>query len=195
MQEGYIKFRCEWERARLFAPVGFDEVNLVRTRLWDLGLVGVKEDGIGFGNLSIRLGDLFLITGSQTGDKRILSVDDYSLVLDYSWEGNWLRCRGEVKASSESLSHSACYRLYRDVRAVIHVHSLRDWQRWLDRLPTTDRRAEYGSPELAREIASMVGRIGRRGILIMGGHEEGILSWGESPTEALNLLLEWLDVG
>ncbi len=195
MREGYIKFRCEWEKAQLSAPKGLDEVNLVRSRLWDLGLVGVKEDGVGFGNLSIRLGDGFLITGSQTGGKRILSIDDYSLVLDYSWEENWLRCKGRVRASSESLSHSACYRFSPEVSAVIHVHSLNDWRRWLDRLPTTDRRAEYGTPELARAIAGLVRKIGRQGILVMGGHEEGILSWGKSPVEALNLLLDWLDVG
>ena len=54
-ETGYVRFRCEWERAG--PPAGPLVAALVawRNRLRRLGLIGVYPDGVGFGNVSGRL--------------------------------------------------------------------------------------------------------------------------------------------
>ena len=63
-EKGYIRFRCEWEPADPPASPLADELRACRDRLHRLGLVGVYPNGIGYGNLSVRTGDLVAVTPS-----------------------------------------------------------------------------------------------------------------------------------
>lgn len=194
-EEGYVRFRCEWEPA---PPPSGPEVEALRgwrDRLRRLGLVGAYRDGVGFGNLSHRLADgSFLVSGTQTGALPSLGPEHFSVVVGCEPARNRLRCRGPAKASSESLSHDAVYRSVPSARAVFHVHHDALWRRLLGRTPTTDPAAEAGTPEMALAIAALLrdGEAGGGGLLVMGGHPEGLISFGATPGEAGERLVEAL---
>ena len=125
MQEGYIKFNCHWTVA---GPVSHDQtrkINIWRDKLYALGLIGVYDDGIGFGNISMRYqGNTFIIIGSATGGLKQLNENHFTLVTRYDLEQNSLECKGPIIASSESLTHAAIYESAPEIHAVIHVHNL-----------------------------------------------------------------------
>src|SRR5690242_18019711 len=100
---------------------------MYRQKLFELGLIGVDASGIGFGNVSIRSGRQFYITGSGTGKFSRLTISHYARVIAYDFEKNWLRCVGSVVASSESLTHAAVYESDPSTMAVIHCHDTELW--------------------------------------------------------------------
>ena len=73
--EGYIKFNSEWVKAEPLSLDKIKDINECRSRLYKLGLIGILEDGIGFGNISKRILETnhFVITGTQTGEIPILN--------------------------------------------------------------------------------------------------------------------------
>ena len=194
--DGYTKYECKWIEGE--APSDQDVLLLSqwRDKLYHCGLIGKYPNGIGFGNLSRRAeNEEFIITGTQTGGKTSLTTLDYTLVTEYNWQQNRLTCVGPIAASSESLTHGAIYRSNPEVQAVIHVHHLGLWQKLLNNVPTTDPTAAYGTPEMAEEIVtlSQQNNLQTAKILVMSGHREGIISFGNSLNEAGNLLLEYFD--
>lgn len=194
MTEGYIKYTCDWQQAEITIPgEQFEALSKVRRQLYDLGLIGVYPDGIGFGNLSIResAGNSFIITGSSTGQFSELEPKHYARVVDYSFAENSLSCVGLTKASAESLSHAAVYESLAEVGAVVHIHCLWLWKKLLNNYPTTAGGIEYGTPEMAEAISQQVSGMknAKEKIVVMGGHREGILSFGYSLEEATNEIL------
>jgi L-ribulose-5-phosphate 4-epimerase len=195
-EEGYIKFSCEWIKAEPLPLQQIESLNWWRERLYELGLVGAYSDGVGFGNLSQRLGgsEQFIITGSATGNLEHLTECHYTTVSRYDIERNFLCCEGPIKASSESLTHGAVYVAAPEVEGVIHIHSLALWEKLKDNVPTTSSDAEYGTPEMAREVMRLVHDGGKSGadrqkIIVMAGHREGIIAYGRSLDEAGELLI------
>jgi len=187
--EGYIKFNLNWEEKPFdFTDNDFLSLNLSRQKLFEMGLIGAYPDGIGFGNISIRYKkNKFIISGSETGNFKNLSKEHYALVEDYNLKQNNVHCIGLTKASSESMSHAAVYDSNPDVSAVIHVHHKKLWGKYLNILPTTDSKAEFGTPEMAFEISRLA--TSNNGIIIMGGHEEGIIGYGENLNETTNKIM------
>lgn len=195
MDEGYIKFNCNWIKAD---PIPFHrlrEINEWRDKLYHLGLIGVLDNGVGFGNISIRSeGNAFIITGSGTGSLDKLTGEHYVLVNDYDVAQNSLTCTGPIKASSESLSHAMIYECLPETNAVIHIHNMDMWQRLMDQIPTTDKNFDFGTPEMANEIKKIVRELGdKERILVMGGHEGGIIAFGKTLDEAGNILLKYFN--
>jgi hypothetical protein len=189
--EGYIKFDLQWEKKSVDFPENMlSELNNFRTKLFDLGLIGMYPEGIGFGNISIRFGnnDQFIISGSATGGIRMLIKENYSLVTGFDIEKNTVICEGQIAASSESMSHAALYKSNHNINAVVHVHHKKLWEKHLDKLTTTDKKAEFGTPEIAFEIGKLANT--SSGIIIMGGHEEGIVSFGANLEEATNRIIK-----
>lgn len=193
--EGYIKYQCRWNDSPIEIPGStLDSLNTWRKKLYDYSLIGAYDNGIGFGNISVRnKNDSFFITGSATGGKSILNQDDYALVEAWQFESNQLICRGKTKASSESLTHAAIYESDIEIGAVIHVHSRLLWNQLLNKIPTTSATVEYGTPGMAWEIQRLLKDDNNRntGIVAMGGHEEGILTFGRNIHEAGNKLLTY----
>jgi len=193
MTEGYIKFSCNWEQCEIkIQEVAYSQLEAERARLFELGLIGMYPDGIGFGNISVRKGgDSFIITGSATGQFNTLNQSHYSLVSEYSFANNSISCKGLTKASAESLTHAAVYEALPEVGAVVHVHCLWLWERLLNDYPTTSGEIEYGTPEMARAVQSLAAEMGRSDekIIIMGGHREGILAFGKNLEEATNQII------
>jgi L-ribulose-5-phosphate 4-epimerase len=194
MTEGYIKFNCNWEQREIqFQEDIFTQLETARAQLYELGLIGMYPDGIGFGNISVKFGESksFIITGSATGQFAKLNQSHYSLVTRYDFEKNTISCSGRTKASSESLTHAAVYESLPEVGAVVHVHCLWLWEKLLNDYPATSSEIEYGTPEMADAIGKLASEINgtEEKIIVMGGHREGILAFGSTLMEATSQIL------
>ncbi len=196
--EGYVKFNCEWGKSgAIISDSVYDKINNWRDILYGLKLIGANENEIGFGNISIRAKNKsdFIITGAGTGKIRKLTQKHYSKVTGYSLTKNSLVCKGPVKASSESLSHAIIYELDPEINAVIHVHNLEYWKKLIYQVPTTHEDIPYGTPEMAKEIIRLFREtdVSEKKILIMGGHQEGIITFGKDLDEAGGYLLAYIN--
>lgn len=194
IDEGYTKFTVHWHDRRPVEHDAVAELDRWRRPLYEAGLVGeYAELGIGYGNISVRVGAgrEFLVSGTRTGHVAHTGAKHYALVMDYDIDGNAVHCRGAVQASSETLTHAAIYELDPAIRAVVHVHDERLWQRLRGRAPTTRDDVAYGTPEMAREF----GRLWRETafpeerLAVMGGHESGLVAIGGSLAEAAGRVL------
>ena len=195
MTEGYIKFNCEWEQKEFRIPnVIFGQLETARTRLFELGLIGINSDGIGFGNISVRSVDnsSFIITGSATGQFPKLKESNYALVTAYDFEKNFISCTGLTKASAESLTHAAIYEAIPEAGSVVHVHCLWLWEEIMNIHPTTSAEIEYGTPEMAYAVKKLASGMSSESekIIVMGGHREGILAFGLNLDEATAEILK-----
>jgi ribulose-5-phosphate 4-epimerase/fuculose-1-phosphate aldolase len=200
--EGVIKFDLEFSAAAPGPVPGLDELNAWRHILRQLGLIGqhpARYGGCGFGNISRRLPPYdapqnhrpFIVSGSQTGHLQELSSADFATVSEYDVARNRIVANGPVKPSAESLTHGAVYNARTDIRSIFHVHSPAIWRcASLLGLPVTDARVPYGTPAMAREVGRLVD--GAAGTLVMGGHEDGVMAFGQTADEAGSILLRAL---
>ncbi len=191
-EEGYIKFRADWEKAPAPPAPFLEDLIAVRSELYKRGLIGMYPDGIGYGNISKRWNTegRFVISGTATGGLEPLSPAQFTMVESVDIANNQLHCAGPVLASSESMSHAAVYRQCPEVNGVIHIHSMGLWERWLDKAPTTPASAAYGTPEMAFAIMELLAQPENRAwkFFVMGGHREGCIAFGSDLWEALNAL-------
>lgn len=195
--EGVIKFHLDFTLAQPESLEGFKALNAWREILFRLGLTGQasdRYDGLAYGNVSQRISPQgFLVSGTQTGGKPRLSLDDYCRVQDFDLAQNRMRAKGPVKPSSEALTHGAVYVANAQAGCVIHVHSPEIW-RYALRLGilTTDASIPYGTPEMGRAVGEAAAT-GTRGVIAMGGHMDGVLAFAEDAGEAAFLLLQILE--
>jgi len=189
--EGYIKFNLHWEQKKFdFSDEQFKLLNTTREKLYQLNLIGAYTGGIGYGNISIRqVKNRFIISGSATGNFSELKKEHYALVDKFNINENVIHCIGLSKASSESLSHAAIYATNSVVNAVIHVHHKKMWEQYVNKLPTSNKKAEFGTPEIAREIQRLANT--NNGIIIMGGHPDGVITYGETLELAYHTLIKY----
>jgi L-ribulose-5-phosphate 4-epimerase len=208
-EEGVLKFSAEHRREPL-PPHRYGELacRLVAWReiLSRTGLIGQdpqRYGGFGYGNLSARVGApsaprgrrAFLVTATQTSGKEAVGLGDFCVVETWDRRANRVGSRGPAMPSSESLTHGAVYDLGSHIRFVFHGHSPVLWRRAEAlRLPVTDRRAAYGTPEMAREVERLYRSSTLREIqiLAMGGHEDGVIVFGRTAEEAGQVLLRHL---
>ena len=187
MIDGVIKYHFEFHPSEVLDPSLWGDIEAVRGRLFALGLIGVTEDGIGFGNISQRKGgDSFVITGTQTGDRPLLSAEHYALVEEYDDREFYLKSSGKIKPSSEALTHGTLYRLSPKIGAVIHVHSLALWAFMLKENYLKTEKVEYGSIEMIDEVNRIFSSLDplTHPKFVMAGHEEGIMVFGENLQKA-----------
>jgi hypothetical protein len=172
-----------------------------------LGLLGrdpSRYGGAGFGNVSARVGPFggaprgrrrFLVTGTQTGGRRRVTLADFCVVEEYDLARNRVRSVGPVPPSSESLTHGALYDIAPAARVVLHAHAPEVWRqaRALN-LPATRDGVANGTPGMALEVQRLHrdGPLASLGILVMGGHEDGVLTFGAGVGEAGAILLRYL---
>ena len=189
----YIRFSCERVAAGISFFGGLAELNAYRRKLLDLHLIGVDSNGIAFGNLSVRDGATknFYITGSATGGIHELTLANCAKVVAYDFERNQVRYEGSAMPSSESLTHAAIYESDATAGAIVHCHCSRLWAAVLNELPTTSKAAEYGTPEMAYDIMQLFTRTNAqtRKIVVMAGHEGGILTFGKDLEDAFAVLI------
>jgi len=195
-KEGVVKYTVKHETARLDLPADMPEFFAWRRRHRQLELLGADAAGIGYGNLRIRLfaTPSFLITSSQSSG--LLEVDQrhFSRVTVVDLDRNFLRSSGQLPPSSEALTHAALYQVSGAIRAVVHVHSPSIWTAHRDHLPTTRDDALYGTPEMGYEMIRLHKRraLGRLGVIVMGGHRDGVVAFGPTMAEAAGEILKLL---
>jgi L-ribulose-5-phosphate 4-epimerase len=196
MAEGYIKFNCLLrENTSGLSEENFHLLNTWRDKLYHLGLIGCYPGDIGYGNISVRSGDGFVITGTATGCREKLVIDDYVRVDRYDFLKNEIHCIGKLRASAESLTHAAVYEARPEAMAVIHIHHLDLWEKYRGIMPTSPDTAEYGTPEIALAIKSLCLKVKMTSdeVIIMGGHKEGIIAFGNDLGAAGNKILGLLN--
>ena len=207
--EGVIKFTAEHTEEPLSARrfgglccslVAWREI-MIKTQL-----VGQDPDlygGAGYGNISARVGPpssgqgrrAMLVTGTQTGGLARIGLDHFCLVERYDYQKNWVRSRGLIQPSSESMTHGAIYDLSPHIRFVFHGHGAIIWrQAHALRIPTSDPSVAYGTPAMAREVHRLyrASALAEKGILAMGGHEDGIIVFGRTAEDAGQVLVTYL---
>jgi len=88
------------------------------------------------------------------------------------------------------------YDLDKELRAVLHVHSPEIWKAAASRnIPLTDASVEYGTPAMAQEVRRLFNEsnVRQTGIFAMGGHEDGVVSFGPDVEQAGHILLRAQD--
>ncbi len=196
MNEGYIKFDYKFIDSLSPTYEIIEDVNGLRTALWDRGLLGILPDGISFGNISKRVSEsTFVISGSNTGKYRILSPDHYVYVNESDISSNLVVCSGKIPPSSESLTHLAVYCALPSVRFVVHFHNSKLWSKFLNIFPSTSPKAKYGTVELANELRSLCKTLNPQidNIVILGGHKEGIVAFAENIGSLRKQIFSLLD--
>jgi len=192
MIDGVIKYHFDFRLSTPLSEVKFRDIEFVRERLFALGLIGVTDEGVGYGNISQRIGtNSFVITGTQTGHLANLNGSHYSLVEDYDDTEFYLKSSGVIKPSSEALTHGTIYNLSDKIGAVIHIHSKLIWQFMLDSNYLSTSKVEYGSIEMIDEVNRIFATTNPldNPKFVMAGHEDGVMIFGRNLYEAeLNLL-------
>ncbi len=191
MDDGYIKYSCHRRAGTVAATPELLVLNSARSRLFDLGLVGIDASGIGYGNVSLRTNSQqFVVTASATGATRELTMSQYCLVESYSLEQNEVWSMGSLDASSESMTHGAVYASNDAIQCVMHIHSRLLFDRLLQSgAASTQSSIPYGTPAMARAVADFAKRLtSLPGLLVMAGHDEGVIACGDSVNSVLTLI-------
>ena len=196
-REGVIKYRLEHVYAPPQSFPGLARLNAWRTVLYRLELIGQdpgRYGGLGYGNLSQRLKDeTFLVTATQTGHLAHLEAEHYVRVVWASPADNALRAEGPAPPSSEALTHAALYAAAAHIRFVIHVHCPEIWRQAVRLgLSVISSDYAYGTPELADQARKIAAASALPGLLVMGGHEDGILVFGAELAPTAGLLINTL---
>ena len=195
MDDGYIKYRSERLDGVVATSAMLDELNQIRTSLFDLSLIGVYPNGVGYGNLSVRThNNQFIVTASATGGLRTLLNEHYCLVEEFSVDQNYVRSVGSFPASSEAMTHGAIYAANPMVCCVMHVHCrpLFDYCLASGHL-TTPANIPYGTPSMAHAVSSLVAaQLTLPVLFAMAGHDEGIVAYGADCASTHTLLLNEL---
>lgn len=199
IDEGYIKFSCEWSETKPIPEAWMGELNDIRQAVYRLGLIGAYPNGIGYGNISQRFHqDELVISGSATGHLPILTNAHYSHVTGFDIANNRVFCQGAIKASSETMSHAVIYQTCPAINAVIHIHHLEIWKNLLFRVPTTPIGVAYGTPAMAKAIIRLLEDEQLRNVgktFAMAGHEEGLMVFGTTLAEAMERVCCLVDCG
>ncbi len=208
--DGVTHFKLQFDRAAAPAPWQLHELQRWRTRLVSAGVVGQdarRYDGVGFGNLSARhpgRPSAFIITGTQTGARELLSSHDFAVVTHVDLARNHVVAHGGTAPSSEAMTHAVLYQADPAIDWVFHGHAPTLWravdgwravegwrmaegwssaERWRAagrmRITSTPADVGYGTPAMALAVREILQHQPQRPALIrMGGHEDGIIACG-----------------
>jgi len=200
-REGVIKFELDFRPGPPPAAELLGELEAWRRIFRQLGLLGqdpARYEGLGFGNLSRRAATgaaaaAFIISGTQTGGLERLNPQDYVTVLECDPVGNRVAASGPVRPSSEALSHGVLYQADPRIDWVMHLHSPAIFAaRQHLQLPVTNPLVAYGSPQMAAEVVRLCPEAGWPGLLVMGGHEDGVLAFGATAGTTGGLVVSTL---
>ena len=189
--EGYIKFSFAHEAAPAPAHPRLHDLMRIRDDLHEWEMIGVLPDGIGYGNVSARIEGThrFIITGSGTGLKFPIESGHFCEVVSFDIAKNNVVCRGPLPASSESMSHGAIYAARAEANTVIHIHDRIMFGLLIQEgAPQTPADAAFGTPEMARAVGRLAATLPPVAVLIMAGHEDGLIAYGPDPQSARDAL-------
>lgn len=194
--EGVIKYRAEHVDGEIGACPHLRDLLVWRSELFDRGLIGNDDGGVGFGNVSVRLfsSPRFVVSGTQTSGLAQVDRRHFAEVSVVDLEQNLVRSRGRARPSSEVLTHAALYQADIAIGGVAHVHSEALWNRHRGHLPTTDDRATYGTTAMGYEMIRLHrrGEVRQQGVIVMGGHPRGLVAFGPTIALAVRGILDLL---
>ena len=197
--EGVIQFAYTLERPQgpALEPEAFADLSAWRSILQSLSLLGQDPDryeGAGFGNMSLRDGEAFVVTASQTGGEPTLDGEMLTRVTHCNVERFWVEAEGTQPPSSESVTHGMIYAADPRLKCVFHVHSPELWgAREALHLPQTNADVGYGSPQMSTAVATLLNENQSRPIVFAtAGHEDGIFSCAANPRDCGGLLVTYL---
>ena len=93
------------------------------------------------------------------------------------------------------MTHGVLYDADPAIRYVFHGHSPVVWeQAWALDILVTDPAVDYGTPAMCREVERLLrdSAVARGRVLVMGGHRDGVLAFGETAEEAGQTLINLL---
>lgn len=191
-QEGVIKFELDHSDEPLPAELAERLGPLLGWRrvMFDLGMVGhdeIRYGGLGYGNVSVRADahGSFLVSGSQTSGIKEPKPRDFAWVESFDSEAARIVSRGQVRPSSESMTHAILYKMSPNVRCVLHAHDRMIWDVAFDLgLAITPAEIEYGTTEMVSAVQAIARRLGDVGVFSMAGHRDGIVAYGRNEDEA-----------
>ncbi|WP_158527204.1 class II aldolase/adducin family protein [Pelagibaculum spongiae] len=213
--EGVIRFQLSWNKNPLADDICLETLELVRSDMLRQQLIGQSAEryqGYGFGNISQRSEQGFIISGTQTGHLTQLARQGWCEVTDCDPMTGKVSATGPVKPSSEAMSHAIYYQLDPAINAVIHVHSPAMFNAASQlNLLATAADIEYGTTEMvtalqqlflscrpliANEKDNSPNEKGNQPLLphlaVMSGHEDGIICCGSSLQQASQKLTDIL---
>lgn len=203
-QDGVIQFYLDFTRtAETLNVEVLREMNAWRQILYRLELIGQhsdRYDGFGYGNISARYAssdfrNAYVISGTQTGHRERLTAGHYTLVSACDISKNHIVARGPVPPSSESLTHGILYHLDNTIASIIHVHSPEIWNHAVTLgIPVTSPDVLCGTPEMAAQVDTLFQNtdVTTLRIFAMGGHQDGIFTFGDSMSAAGTTLIRYL---
>ena len=194
--DGVIKYQAIHKDGSSAVHINLNQLDQIRTKLFDMGLVGVYPDGVGYGNVSIRNEAGCIISGTSTGAVRILGATGYCYVRSFDLTKNTVKTEGPILASSESMTHCAIYQANASVQCVLHIHNRELWQKLLDQgYDSTPAEIPYGTPQMAVGMATLVAaNLDASNLLVMAGHDEGIVAYGHTINSAFNQIQAVLNI-
>ena len=193
--DGVIKYQAIHKDGSSAVHINLNQLDQIRTKLFDMGLVGVYPDGVGYGNVSIRNEAGCIISGTSTGAVRVLGASGYCHVRNFDLEKNSVITEGPVWASSESMTHCAIYQANASVQCVLHFHNCELWKKLLNRgIESTPPNINYGTPQMAIIMATIVSANSiSSNLIVMEGHEDGIVAYGPTINSAFDQILAAVD--
>lgn len=196
--EGIIKY--DQSGFKFIPPLpGYEYAVVERYRkiLNDLNLIGAYDNGLGFGNISMRKDyrrlerterPQFIITGTQTGHLKDLTGEHYTRVIDFDIREFSVTAQGMVRASSETVTHASIYEMNPSIRAVVHIHQPKIWKGMIAAgYPSTSKWIPYGTYEMAAAVKDCIGET-TQGLIVMKGHEEGVIAYGPNSNTTMHLI-------
>lgn len=195
-QEGTVKYRARHTEAPIRPIEGLRDLVAQRSELFNRGLIGNDAQGLGYGNIGVRLfsSPRLLISGTQTSGLEQVDHRHFAEVSVADLDGNSIKSVGMVQASSEALPHTALYQCDVGIGGVAHIHSQVLWERHRGSLATTGEKAAYGTPQMGSEMIRLQRRrISPVGVIVMGGHRGGLVAYGPTLGEAVQELLALAD--
>lgn len=197
-QEGVVKFAYDLQKnARPANPEQLATLNAWRTMLKQLDMIGQtpdRYDGYGFGNISMRDEQEFIITASQSGGVAHLDQEDYVRISGWNFDRFWVDAEGTKPPSSESLTHAMVYECAENVNFLFHAHCPHIWEnaRALN-IPTTPPEVAYGTPEMAAAFKQLLDdNVSRPIVFATPGHTDGVFSCGPTARDTGGLLVSYL---
>ncbi len=198
-QEGVIKYDLVFTETMGVADHDYGELSHWHGIFKREGILGQDPErygGLGFGNLSQRLDQSrFLISGTQTGNLPYLQPQHYAMVTSADIPANRIVAEGQIKPSSESLTHAAIYALSPEIQFIFHVHSPNIWlSRQHLGIAETSAAVPYGTPAMATEMERIYNEASMqdRGVIAMAGHEDGVISFAATADEAGKMMMDLL---